>query len=293
MRIFSFFLVFVLFLETGCSRQTQKTSTPASDVIYTTKDAEIFANIISKFGDQKDEPIHVLIPEIGKYFLGTEYVANTLEVGENEELVVNLRGLDCTTYAENLLALARTIKSEQQNFETFEAQLEEIRYRDGKRDQYPSRLHYFSDWIYNNRANHLVETPVDSFGDPFPVSVDFMSTHPNSYKYLKNNPDFVPLIAQQEKEINSRSYFYLPKEKIEANEDKLREGDIVGITTQSNGLDISHVGILVKQDGRIHLMHASLSSKKVLISEEPLSDFLKDSKTNTGIIVVRPVEMKS
>jgi len=42
---------------------------------------------------------------IGKSFLGTPYVAKTLEIGETEALVINFQGLDCTTFIENVLAL--------------------------------------------------------------------------------------------------------------------------------------------------------------------------------------------
>jgi hypothetical protein len=286
------FLFSIFFLIQACA-QNQKTETSSSttEISYTEKDAEIFADILSKYKDESDKPIATLIPELGKYFLGQEYVAHTLEVNEEEKLVVNLRELDCTTYAENLLALARTIKSENQSFEQFAKEIEKIRYRDGKRDEYPSRLHYFSDWIYNNKENDLVTTPADSFGNPFPNKVSFMSNNPDSYKHLKNNPDYVSVIEQQEKEINEKSYFFIPKENIAEYEHLLKEGDIIGLTTSINGLDVAHVGVLVEQDGKLHLLHASQSKLKVEISDEPISSFLKPESKNTGIMIARPVEI--
>jgi len=212
-------------------------------------------------------------------------------VNEEEKLVVNLRELDCTTYAENLLALARTLKSENQTFEQFATEIKKIRYRDGKLDEYPSRLHYFSDWIYNNQANNLVSTPADSFGNPFPNKVSFMSSNPDSYKHLKQNPDYISVIERQEAEINSKSYFYLPKDKIADYEHLLKEGDIIGLTTSIGGLDVAHVGVLVEQNGKLHLMHASQSNLKVEISEEPIDSFLKPNSKNTGIMIARPVEI--
>lgn len=286
------FLFSLFFLIQACAQnQKTETSSVSSEISYTEKDAEIFADILSKYKDESDKPIATLIPELGKYFLGQEYVAHTLEVNEEEKLVVNLRELDCTTYAENLLALARTIKSENQSFEQFAKEIEKIRYRDGKRDEYPSRLHYFSDWIYNNKENDLVTTPADSFGDPFPNKVSFMSNNPDSYKHLKNNPDYVSVIEQQEKEINEKSYFFIPKENIAEYEHLLKEGDIIGLTTSINGLDVAHVGVLVEQDGKLHLLHASQSKLKVEISDEPISSFLKPESKNTGIMIARPVEI--
>lgn len=275
--------------------QTQKESNDASpelsEITYTEQDAAIFADILEKYKDEADQPIATLIPEIGKYFIGNEYVAHTLEVNEEEKLIVNLRELDCTTYAENLLALARTLKSENQTFEQFAEEIKKIRYRDGELNEYPSRLHYFSDWIYNNQANNLVSTPADSFGAPFPNKVSFMSSNPDSYKHLKQNPDYVSVIEQQEAEINSKSYFYLPKEKIAEYEHLLKEGDIIGLTTSIGGLDVAHVGVLVEQNGKLHLLHASQSNLKVEISDEPISSFLKPNSKNTGIMIARPVEI--
>lgn len=283
--------VFLLFSVQACAQKsnTQKPES-TSDIVYTEQDAAIFAEILSKYKNDSDKPIGTLIPEIGKYFLGDEYVAHTLEVGDEEKVILNLRELDCTTYAENLLALARTIKSENQTFEHFASEIEKIRYRDGVKTDYPSRLHYFSDWIYNNKSTGLVTTPADSFGDPFPNKVSFMTTHPESYKHLNNNPDFISVLKEQEQEINSKQYFYLPKEKIAQNAHLLQEGDIIGLTTSIDGLDISHVGVLVKVGDKLHLMHASQSSLKVEISDEPISSFLKPNSKNTGIMVARPVE---
>ena len=276
----------------ACAQQkpAEKVPQPTTEIVYSEQDAAIFADIISKYKDDSDKPIGTLIPEIGKYFLGEEYVAHTLEVGDKEELIVNLRELDCTTYAENLLALARTIKSENQTFEQFASEIEKIRYRNGSKEDYPSRLHYFSDWIYDNKSTGLVTTPADSFGEPFPNKVSFMSTHPESYKHLKNNPNYVSIIEKQEQEINSKQYFYLPKEKIAEYEHLLKEGDIIGLTTSINGLDVAHVGVLVKMDDGLHLLHASQSSMKVEISDEPISSFLKPNSKNTGIMVARPIE---
>ncbi|MEQ9089806.1 MAG: DUF1460 domain-containing protein [Balneola sp.] len=292
MKTHFLFLFSIFFLIQACAQnQKTETSSLSSEISYTEKDAEIFADILSKYKDESDKPIATLIPELGKYFLGQEYVAHTLEVNEEEKLIVNLRELDCTTYAENILALARTIKSENQSFEQFAKEIEKIRYRDGKRDEYPSRLHYFSDWIYNNKENELVTTPADSFGNPFPNKVSFMSNNPDSYKHLKNNPDYVSVIEQQEKEINEKSYFFIPKENIAEYEHLLKEGDIIGLTTSINGLDVAHVGVLVEQDGKLHLLHASQSKLKVEISDEPISSFLKPESKNTGIMIARPVEI--
>lgn len=283
-----FILSFFLFVN-ACAQQKSQQSSALEDVVYTEQDAEIFADIISKFKDQSDKPIQTLIPEIGKYFLGQEYVAHTLEEGDSEKLIINLREQDCTTYAENLFALARTLKSENQNLEQFAKELEQIRYRNGKLEDYPSRLHYFSEWVYDKTDRNLVETPADTFGEPWNLDLNFMSTHTDSYKHLKANPDYVSVITAQEREISNKTYSFIPKEKIGDVDHLLREGDIIGLTTSIAGLDVAHVGVLVEVEGKLHLLHASQSSYKVEVSDDPIASFLKPNSKNTGIIVARPI----
>lgn len=262
--------------------------------IYTDKDVEVckskFKLAVEK--NLENEPIGDVIAAIGKSFIGTEYVAHSLEKGKTETLVIDLTGLDCTIFLENDLVFARCIKEKKTTFEDYEKELTKIRYRDGKIDQYPSRLHYFSDWIFNNEAKGIVKNISKEIGgESLKFNVDFMSTHPDSYVQLKNNPDFIPIIRKQEESINSREYFYIPKEKVALVEKGIHNGDLIAITSNVKGLDINHVGIAVKMDdGRIHFMHAPNVGYKVQITEIPLADYLKKIKTDTGIIVLRALE---
>ena len=228
--------------------------------------------------------------EVGLLLKNTPYVANTLETPK-EELVVNVRELDCTTFAENALAIANAVKSENPSFEKFAGELQKVRYRNGEIDEYPSRLHYFSDWIYNNQEKGLVKNVSKELAEtPYSKKINFMSTHPESYNQLKNNNEMVERISNQENEISKREMYYIPEDKISEVEDKLKDGDIAGITTNIGGLDISHVVILKRnEDGRIHLLHASSAAHQVIVSNETLEEYLKNSKSATGIMVARPL----
>jgi hypothetical protein len=237
------------------------------------------------------KPIGDVIAEIGKSLVGSKYQALTLEKPEDEQLVINLSGFDCTTFMENCLVFARCIKENKTSFDDFKKELIKVRYRRGIIDQYPSRLHYFSDWIYDNCAKKVVKDITKVLGgDLIHFKVDYMSKNPEMYKHLAGNSKFISVIQKQEEEINARAYFYIPKNRVSRIEDKLQTGDIIAITTDIEGLDISHVGIAVKIKDRIHLMHAHITGGKVQISENPLSDYLAKIKKHTGIIVLRAVE---
>ena len=262
--------------------------------VFSEKDVEIcnskFTLAVDKSLNQK--PINEVVAEIGKSFLNTEYVAHTLEKEGDEQLVINLTGLDCTTFLETSLTFARCIKKGKTSFQDYQNELTFIRYRDGKLDKYPSRLHYFSDWIYNNQQKGIVKDITEEIGGkPIRFKVNFMSENPKFYKQLQDNTAFIPIIKKQEAEINSRQYYYIPENDIEKVESKIQSGDLIALTTSDKGLDIGHVGIALKMDdGRIHFLHAPLVGSKVQITESPLSDYAKKIKKHTGIIVLRVLE---
>ena len=268
-------------------------STSYSQII-SEKDVEVcnskFQLAVNK--NLEEKPIGDVIAEIGKSFIGTDYLAHGLEKDGEERLVINLTGLDCTTFLENSLVLARCIKKQKTSFEDYQRELQLIRYKDGTIDKYTSRLHYFSDWIYDNVNKGIIKDVTKEIGGKeIKFNLNFMSTHPESYKQLEENPDFIPIIKKQEKEINCREYYYIPKEELKSKEEQIQNGDLLAITTSVEGLDIGHTGIAVKMDdGRIHMLHAPTENTKVQISEEPLADYLMKYKRHSGVIVLRALE---
>ena len=273
----------------SCNSTTNNPNVDSEKIIYQLKDKEILEQVLELYSAENEATTSALMVEVGSFFQETPYVAHTLET-EEEQLVINLREMDCTTFAENCLAISRTIKSEKHTFEQFTSELQKIRYRDGIILGYPSRLHYFSDWIFNNQQNKRIKDISREIAQtPFPKQINYMSTHTESYRQLKESAPLVETIAEQEKEISAREMFYIPEKNLSEVEYKLLDGDIVGITTGMKGIAISHVGILIQKAGRIHLMHASSLAEKVVISERTLEEYLLNSKSATGIMLARPL----
>ncbi|MEW6702505.1 MAG: N-acetylmuramoyl-L-alanine amidase-like domain-containing protein, partial [Bacteroidota bacterium] len=144
-KFFGYLLFVMLIMLPGLESQFY------AQAIYTQEDVEICTSRFELAVSKKlsDRPINEIIVEIGKSFIGTDYAANSLDKNGEEKLVVHLTGLDCYTFLESALVFARSIKMGKTSFEDYQQELINIRYRNGKLNEYPSRLHYFSDWIYD------------------------------------------------------------------------------------------------------------------------------------------------
>lgn len=265
-----------------------------AQAIYSDNDVEICNSKFEIAVAQKlsELPINEVMVEIGITSLGLDYEASTLEKGEKEQLVIHLSGLDCYTLLESSLVFARCIKNGKTSFEDYQNELRNTRYRNGKIEGYPSRLHYASDWLYDNDKRGIVkDITKDIGGILYSKKIDFMSTHSKSYARLKNNPNFVKEIATTEEEITNRDKYYIPENFIDCVEDKIQNGDAILLTASTDGLDISHVGIAVKMEsGRIHFMHAPSVGKKIQISEKPIGEYVRGLKRHTGLMVARPLD---
>jgi len=277
------FLLFIIGLKISPAQSSK------ADWIFQTEDKRLAEGKLTRYSIKSTIPISELITEIGFSFLETPYTAATLGNGLEEKLVINLRELDCTTFVENCLALARTVKSGKTDFESFASELEKIRYRDGKRNLYPSRLHYFSDWIHNNTKKGFISELSNQKGEMEARTINFMSTHPASYPVLKEHPEQIQTIAEQEKLLSNIGFQYFPKNNLPNLYHNLQQGDIIGLTSNIDGLDINHTGIIIRKNNDFYLLHASQSGRKVMVAEEPLSAFLKPQSKNTGIMIARPV----
>lgn len=221
---------------------------------------------------------------VARSFLGTPYVNGILDRNLEESLTVNLRELDCWTFMENSLAIAL---AEPNNFQSYKKQLQDLRYWGGYVNGYGSRIHYFSGWLLQNEKRGLLEDLTESMGGvPYKKQIGYISARPAKYPKIKN-PENLRSLRAAERRINAHAWFYIPQNQVAKMEHLIREGDIVSLTAWKRDLDIAHQGFAVKMNGRIHLMHASSLSKKVIISRQPLPEYILAQAGQTGIMVAR------
>jgi hypothetical protein len=226
-----------------------------------------------------------------KKMLGVPYVAGTLDGNEEEQLVVLVDSLDCTTFVETVLAFCIADKRGERDYEGFKKALTQIRYRDGILNGYTSRLHYFSDWICNNEQMGFVKecTSETACSLPKELWLDFMTTHVDSYLPMKKNPELVKEMASHEKNWQGTVVSYIPKEKLNLppGELKIKDGDVLALVTNIKGLDVVHVGFAFWKDNQLHLLHASSSAKKVIEDPKTQYESSKNTKAHIGLRAIR------
>ena len=247
----------------------------------------------------KQKTIAADIAALGRSFLSTTYPKSKIDTTKRadgsvklqpiseEVLVVNLKTFDCVTFAENMISLAQTRSEAKPSFDSFKKHLTQIRYRKSDID-YAARFHYFSDWLFENEKRGVVKIVTKDLGGvPFDKTVFYMSLKKDTLYGNMADPITFSTMKKVEEAISKREKWYIPKAQVADIESELKEGDIIGITNRLEGMDMAHVGIIVRVKGVVKMMHASSQYHRVMITEGSLSEYLMRNKMQTGIMVAR------
>lgn len=228
----------------------------------------------------------------GRAFIGTPYVAHTLE-GDEEILTVNLDELDCTTFVETSMALAYTVGETRRSWRDFVYNLRRMRYRGGEVDGYPSRLHYICDWAVDNihRGNFKDVTRDFPRCNEMARTIDFMTSNRDKYPALADSANYAR-IRSVESGYRLHRFPYIKTVDLGNKDMKaaFHDGDVVALVSSLKNLDVTHMGIVVRQDGELYLLHASSKDGKVELTERPFADFMKRNRQWVGVRVFRLLE---
>jgi hypothetical protein len=178
---------------------------------------------------------------LSRHFLEVQYRENTLtgSAMTPEDFVINLGALDCFTFLDYIEAMRLST-----SFVDFKRNLVMVRYKSGKID-YINRNHFFSDWREFNK---------DIIQDiSLQISVERTRTIKKILNLKEDGTLYLPGLAPVERTID-----YIPASAIdESILWKCKTGDYIGIYTDEPGLDVTHVGIIIKNKGEVYLRHAS------------------------------------
>lgn len=275
MRLFAT-IITVLFI---CSHSS------VAQTIYTQQDSIRIEEILrtGTSGEQKADICH-----IARMFVGVPYTASTLDSTNCERLIINTRQMDCTTFVETTVALVLTARTKG-DFTDFCNNLQRVRYRNAQ-CSYTERLHYISQWIDDNEQKGIAqEIATAAHTATQKLNLNFMSTHPQSYQQLKENPSAAAAIAAYEEPYRNIEVKYIPKHLLNGTREQLgiENGDILAIVTAIEGLDVTHVGFAEWIEGTLHLIHASSGKREVIADPLSLYQYMKNKKNNLGIRVIR------
>ncbi len=279
------------------------TSTVVDETLlrWSAEDWEIFSSKVrlAEADGLGESEVGEAAARIAGYFLGTTYTPGTLEAEGPEGLVINFREFDCVTFVENVLAIARFVRSGGVELlddpptarVRYETHLTDLRYRGGVLDGYPSRLHYFSEWLADNERKGLIRRVTEDLGaEPDTTAIDFMSKHPEAYRQLAA-PDVLDEIVAMEGRLRATGpRHFISQDRIGDVAPGIRGGDVIAATSTVAGLDVAHTGIAVWREGELHLLHAPLVGSVVEISELPLAERILNIGSQDGIMVARPVD---
>lgn len=208
------------------------------------------------------------IEYLSRQFLGIPYGESMLigNTSTPEAFVINLEAVDCFTFLDYVETM-RLVSA----FEEFAVRLREVRYRDGL-VSFSSRNHFFTDWA------HVLPSVRDLTRE---AGGGFTRTVTKQLNVQGDGSFYLPGIEPRQRAID-----YIPAARIKNILGGLRVGDYIGIFADVPGLDVTHVGIFVQNNGQALFRHASSAANVRCVVDQPFLDYVADKP---GIIVLRPV----
>ncbi len=234
-------------------------------------------------------PMSEIMQAIADQFLGTAYKAGLLDQSKEETLVITLKQFDCVLFLETVLAIARGVAVQDYTYPTFVNHIRDQRYWNGEMDGYCSRLHYFSEWIFDNEKRGTVKNIGSELGGvPLNKKLNFMSTHRQSYPRLSDDATY-QCIRQMEAKLDGVTVNYIPTNQIRRVYSQLQSGDIIAVATNIPGLDVTHTGLVYRTpEGNIGFIHASPIGKVTIAHD--LHRYVSRVENAIGILVARPID---
>lgn len=206
---------------------------------------------------------------LSKQFLNTPYKKSTLigDIDTPEIFVINLGGIDCFTFLDYIEAMSISI-----SFSEFTENLKKIRYKSGE-ISYKKRHHFFTDWAEFN-SSLVNDISVSISNGKNKLITKKLNEKNDGTQFLTG----IPCI--------NREIVYVPSMAIDDFVmDKLNTGDYIGVYSETEGLDVSHVGIIVMNKNTVSFRHASSKHQRVV--DEDFIDYITDKP---GIIALRPIQ---
>ena len=233
---------------------------------------------------------------VARELVGTPYVNYSLEVDDRTESpVANFKGMDCWTYYENSLALARMLRFKPAPYRPQDMlhMVEIERYRNGVcSGSYLSRMHHLEEVFYDNQRRGYATNITSRIpgAERMHREIHEMTVQWKAYRYLRSNPSLIEPMGKIEAQVSNLPVYQVPKSKVRGAEKYLQNGDICAITSSDTSGYTSHVGMIVRMGDRAYFTHATSDRDKgrMVIIDRPITDYLNSGSGHAGIIICRP-----
>lgn len=209
--------------------------------------------------------------------------------------LINITEMNCVTFVENVLAMAMTLQylgenqilyiTDEDLFKLFVDHLNFIRYYTNKPTNYwEDRIHYYTDQLRKLSYYGYLFDLGRINGVPYEKEINYLSRNRSKFRGFR----YWNQIKRIEKELTEYPKYYYPLEMLHCYEEIAKDGDIVALTTDVEGLEVSHTGFITVKNGELYFTHASLKQRKIVI-EEHFRSYLDSRTSITGIMVFRPL----
>ena len=247
-------------------------------------DVDVIGDTRSVFESRRsliaDLRVNQAIALLAESFIGSPYLAMSLDADGAETLRLDLTQFDCMLFVEQLLALAWS-----ESFDQFAALTQSLRYRDGEAS-YCNRWHYFHDWAASAVRQGMLEPDVALEGEiSRSLLLNFMSSNRALYPKLQSNALFDCIkVREKARRVQQR---FIPLEAIESVLPSLQSGDLFAIATRVQGLDVSHTGVVVRSGSQVDAIHAAPGLG--VMRSPGLARYLRSVPDAIGVVIVRPL----
>ena len=221
-----------------------------------------------------------IVATLALHFLGTPYTAFSLDAGPQERVQLDLTRFDCMLFVEQLLALAAS-----RRWNGFAEVTRQLRYADGEVG-YCSRHHYFHHWgRAAERAGLVNDITKDLPGQQSrSLKLNYMSTHPELYSPLRNQSTLACITAlEQDYDVVQN---YIPNSSLNKVSPLLRSGDLFAVATSAQGLDVTHMGVIVTDSSGVSAVHAVPGQG--VIRSKPFHRYVQSVPESIGAVILRP-----
>lgn len=171
-----------------------------------------------------------------------------------------------------------SVGSTEPGWREFAKELTELSCRRGEDMGFSSLMWHASDWVGDNHYRGKITELTESYSGVVEKtkSLDYLTRHRKEYAVLSDSATYEK-VRMTEMGFRTHRVPTLKKETIQKKEvaGDLKDGDVIILNPQEDGIDIRVIGIVIRREDGPHLIYFSEEDGKVAETKEPLPRWMK------------------